>query len=45
MVTFGYAQVEASATSLKVILKDNKGQQIKNASDQKPCGPWALAAK
>ena len=45
MVTFGYAQVEASATSLKVELRDNKGQQIKNASDSKPCGPWTLAAK
>jgi phosphodiesterase/alkaline phosphatase D-like protein len=45
MVTYGYAQVEASATSLKVVLKDNKGQQMKNASDGKPCGPWTLAAK
>src|SRR3954454_7327219 len=45
MVTFGYAQVEASAKSLKLVLKDNKGQQMKNASDQKPCGPWVLAAK
>jgi phosphodiesterase/alkaline phosphatase D-like protein len=45
MVTYGYAQVEATATSLKVALKDNKGQPIKNASDGNPCGPWVLAAK
>jgi phosphodiesterase/alkaline phosphatase D-like protein len=45
MVTYGYAQVEATAKSLKVVLKDNKGQQIKNASDGKPCGPWTLAAR
>jgi alkaline phosphatase D len=45
MVTFGYAQVEAGATSLEVVLKDNKGQQMKNAADGKPCGPWVIAAK
>ena len=46
MVTYGYAQLEASATSLKVTLKDNKGKQIANASgDKKPCGPWVLKAK
>jgi hypothetical protein len=45
MITYGYAQVEASAKSLKVVLKDNKGKQMKNASDGKPCGPWTLSAK
>jgi phosphodiesterase/alkaline phosphatase D-like protein len=45
MVTYGYAQLEASATKLKVVLKDNKGRQIVNASDSKPCGPWTLTAK
>src|SRR4051794_21639 len=45
MVTYGYAQLEASATKLKVVLKDNKGRQIVNASDNKPCGPWTLTAK
>lgn len=45
MVTFGYAQVVATSTKLTVELKDNKGQQMKNASDGKPCGPWVQAAK
>jgi alkaline phosphatase D len=45
MVTFGYAQVEATGASLKVVLKDNKGQQMTNAADGKPCGPWVLPAK
>jgi alkaline phosphatase D len=45
MVTFGYVQVEASAGSLKVVLKDNKGKQMTNAADGKPCGPWTLAAR
>jgi phosphodiesterase/alkaline phosphatase D-like protein len=45
MVTYGYAQVEAGAKSLKVVLKDNKGEQMKNAGDGKPCGPWVLSAK
>jgi phosphodiesterase/alkaline phosphatase D-like protein len=45
MVTFGYAQLEASARSLKVVLKDNHGKQIRNAADNKPCGPWVLKAK
>jgi hypothetical protein len=45
MVTFGYVQVEASARSLKVVLKDNGGKQMTNAADGKPCGPWTLAAK
>jgi phosphodiesterase/alkaline phosphatase D-like protein len=45
MVTFGYAQLEASAKSLKVVLKDNTGKQMTNASDKKPCGPWVLTAK
>ena len=45
MVTFGYAQFEASAKSLKVVLKDNTGKQMVNAGDQKPCGPWVLSAK
>jgi alkaline phosphatase D len=45
MVTYGYAQVTASATKLSVVLKDNKGKQIANAGDKKPCGPWTLAAK
>jgi phosphodiesterase/alkaline phosphatase D-like protein len=45
MVTYGYAQLEASATKLKVVLKDNKGRQVVNASDNKPCGPWTLTAK
>lgn len=43
MITYGYAQVEASATQLKVVLKDNKGRQMTNASgDRKPCGPWVF---
>jgi alkaline phosphatase D len=45
MVTYGYVQVEASAKSLKVVLKDNKGKQMTNAGDKKPCGPWVIAAK
>jgi hypothetical protein len=45
MVMFGYVQLEASARSLKVVLKDNKGKQMTNAADGKPCGPWTLAAK
>jgi alkaline phosphatase D len=45
MVTFGYAQVEATASSLKVVLKDNEGKQMTNASDRKPCGPWVLKAR
>src|SRR4051812_7551126 len=45
MVTFGYAQVEATASLLTVVLKDGNGQQVKNASDSKPCGPWVLAAR
>jgi alkaline phosphatase D len=45
MVTYGYVQVEASAKSLKVVLKDNKGKQMVNAGDKKPCGPWVLSAK
>jgi phosphodiesterase/alkaline phosphatase D-like protein len=45
MVTFGYVQLEAGAKSLKVVLKDNKGKQMTNASDGKPCGPWAISAK
>jgi hypothetical protein len=38
-------QLEAGAKSLKVVLKDNKGKQMTNASDGKPCGPWAISAK
>jgi hypothetical protein len=38
-------QVEAGAKSLKVVLKDNKGEQMKNAGDGKPCGPWVLSAQ
>ncbi|MFL6572700.1 MAG: alkaline phosphatase D family protein, partial [Burkholderiales bacterium] len=45
MVTFGYAQLEARGKSLKVVLKDNKGKQMTNAADNKPCGPWTLTAK
>jgi phosphodiesterase/alkaline phosphatase D-like protein len=45
MVTYGYAQLQASAKSLKVVLKDNAGKQMTNASDKKPCGPWVIAAK
>ena len=45
MITFGYAQLEASAKSLKVTLKDNAGKQMTNAADKKPCGPWVLSAK
>jgi hypothetical protein len=45
MVTYGYVQLEASAKSLKVVLKDNKGKQMTNASDKKKCGPWTLSAK
>jgi hypothetical protein len=46
MVTYGYVQLEASAKSLKVVLKDNKGRQMTNASgDKKPCGPWVISAK
>ena len=45
MVTYGYAQIEAGAKSLKVVLKDNKGNQMKDAGDGKPCGPWVLSAK
>jgi phosphodiesterase/alkaline phosphatase D-like protein len=45
MVTFGYVQLEASAKSLKVVLKDNKGRQMKNATDDKPCGPYVMAAR
>jgi phosphodiesterase/alkaline phosphatase D-like protein len=46
MITFGYVQVEAGAKSLKVVLKDNKGRQMANASgDKKPCGPWTISAK
>ena len=45
MVTFGYAQLEATAKSLKVVLKDNKGKQMTNAAGGKPCGPWTLTAK
>jgi hypothetical protein len=46
MITFGYVQVEAGAKSLKVVLKDNKGRQMANASgDKKPCGPWTITAK
>jgi phosphodiesterase/alkaline phosphatase D-like protein len=45
MVTFGYAQLEASASSLKVVLKDNRGNHMTNAADSKPCGPWVLKAK
>jgi phosphodiesterase/alkaline phosphatase D-like protein len=45
MVTFGYVQLEAGATSLKVVLKDNSGKQMTNAADGKPCGPWTLSAK
>jgi phosphodiesterase/alkaline phosphatase D-like protein len=45
MVTYGYVQLEASAKSLKVVLKDNKGKQMTNAADNKPCGPWTLTAK
>ena len=46
MVTFGYAQVSASATKLTVELKTNKGRQMANASgDKKPCGPWVMTAK
>jgi phosphodiesterase/alkaline phosphatase D-like protein len=45
MVTYGYVQLEASAKSLKVVLKDNKGRQMTNAADKKPCGPYTLSAK
>jgi alkaline phosphatase D len=45
MVTFGYAQLEANGSTLKVALKDNKGKQMTNAADGKPCGPWALSAR
>ena len=45
MVTYGYIQVEASASSLKVVLKDNTGKQMTNSADGKPCGPWVLPAK
>jgi hypothetical protein len=45
MITYGYVQLEASAKSLKVVLKDNKGKQMVNAGDKKPCGPWVLSAK
>jgi alkaline phosphatase D len=45
MITYGYVQLEASAKSLKVVLKDNKGKQMTNAADKKPCGPWVLSAK
>jgi phosphodiesterase/alkaline phosphatase D-like protein len=45
MVTFGYAQVSATASKLSVELKDNKGKQMTNASNGKPCGPWVQAAR
>ena len=45
MITYGYVQLEASAKSLKVVLKDNTGKQMVNAGDKKPCGPWVLSAK
>jgi phosphodiesterase/alkaline phosphatase D-like protein len=45
MVTFGYAQLQASASSLKVVLKDNSGKQMSNAADGKRCGPWVLKAR
>jgi alkaline phosphatase D len=44
-VTFGYAQVEATAAKLTVVLKDNKGKQMTNSMDGKPCGPFVLSAK
>lgn len=44
-VTYGYAQVVASSKTLKVELKDNRGKQIRNAADGKPCGPWTLRAR
>jgi phosphodiesterase/alkaline phosphatase D-like protein len=46
MITYGYVQLEASAKSLKVVLKDNKGRRMTNASgDKAPCGPWVISAK
>jgi hypothetical protein len=45
MTTFGYVQLEASAKSLKVVLKDNRGKQMTNTTGGKPCGPWVLKAK
>jgi phosphodiesterase/alkaline phosphatase D-like protein len=45
MITFGYAQLEASGSTLKVALKDNRGRLMTNAADGKPCGPWTLTAK
>src|SRR4051794_837782 len=45
MVTFGYAQLTATAKKLTVELKDNRGKQMKGATNKKPCGPWKLKAK
>jgi alkaline phosphatase D len=45
MVTYGYAQVQATASTLTVTMKDNTGKTIANAMDGKPCGPFVLAAK
>jgi phosphodiesterase/alkaline phosphatase D-like protein len=45
MVTYGYAQVQASASKLTVTMKDNKGKAIPNAMDGKPCGPFVLKAR
>jgi phosphodiesterase/alkaline phosphatase D-like protein len=45
MTTYGYTQVQATATKLTVVLKDNKGKQMTHAADGKPCGPYVLSAK
>ena len=45
MVSYGYAQVEATATKLTVSMKDNKGKPIVDAETSKPCGPYVLSAK
>jgi phosphodiesterase/alkaline phosphatase D-like protein len=45
MVTYGYAQLQATAAKLTVTLKDNKGKQMTNSQDGKPCGPFVLKAK
>lgn len=45
LVKYGYLQVTASSTTLKVDMKDNAGKQMTNDNDGTACGPYVLTAK
>lgn len=45
LVKYGYLQVTATSSTLKVETKDNAGKPMTNDNDGSACGPYVLAAK